>query len=312
LQPGEFDGIRTRLAGLDGGELHAEAFVAAVHVQRPPGVFRQPGGDCALLDRPAARCRLQRTAGLDGLPASCRNFPRSVVRTPDGDEAAFSLACPTAAAIVAAHPAAFGWAPARWPTDAYPPHRVVHDRVQAARGADWNWLEFRDLREAWWQVIAQANSAERLAAALAGMMRNPLRAAPAAPEAVPWDALGAAWSPSQVRAVTEGLARLPDTGVDHRGRQRARWAAWMGPSPARAWIDAAQAWAPLVACHTGLVLQQAFVHDELPVGAAVVRAARLAAALPRALAFAMGDPQAERDALIAVAHLARGDAAALR
>ncbi len=306
LLPGELQRIGEQLAATDEARLSRAQFEAAVHVQRPPGVLKQPGGDCALLDRPRAQCTLQAVSGLQGLPAGCRNFPRSVVRTPDGDEAAFSLACPTAAALVVAQPIAFAWAPASWPAAAYPPHRTVDDRVTAARGADWGWREFRALRQAWWQTLATCTTGDQLAATFAGMMLHPLDPGAIALNDVPWDRLCAPWTQTQVRSVTEGLARLPDTGPQHSKRQRERWAAWLMPIDAGAWRDSADRHLALVASHAGLLLQFAFVHDGLAVGPAIVRCAHLAAALARIVPTLSDGAQPTRDALIAAAHLSRG------
>lgn len=310
LLDGEFERIANQVAAADSPVLSRAQFGTAVNQQRPPGVVKQPGGECALLDRPSAACRLHTATGLHGLPAGCRNFPRSVVRTPDGDEAAFSLACPTAAAMVASHPAPFAWAAAAWPSDAYPPHRQVKDRVQAARGADWHWSELRSLRQAWWLQLAESQTAEQLAAVLGGMALHPLIARPADGDAIPWLQLCAPWTPAQVRAVTEGLARLPDTGGEHRDLQRQRWAHWLAPTPQPQWQASAEVHAALVGCHAGLVLQWAWVHDGMAVGPAIVRSAHLAAALVRILATPSPGRQPARDALIAVSHLARAMAPA--
>ena len=113
--------------------------------------LEQPAGYCGMLDAPA--CSLHAAAGLDALPSSCRNYPRSVVRTPDGVEVAFVLSCPTAAGMVVADPAPFEWATWEgawsWPAD----RRAAHS-FQLSSERRIRWTELVELRAKWWARLS--------------------------------------------------------------------------------------------------------------------------------------------------------------
>ncbi|MSQ83642.1 MAG: hypothetical protein EXR77_12280 [Myxococcales bacterium] len=305
LQVGEFESIESALQVRADPSFSAAAWHDAVLMQHPPGLVRQPHGQCTILDPSERLCRLQRSAGLQALPVSCRNFPRSVVATPAGLEIAFTLACPTAARTVGQTPVALVWQTSAAAQCPYPPVRTVGDRVAMSRVVDWNWSEFDDFRAQWWRCLGGVASGSELAALLLAMIERPLQP----PRSLPLTShseLGGPWTQLQVRAVTEGLAHLHDTGHAHRAAQRDYWPQWLA-TPDRVQVLATfEQYTAVLACHAGLVLQHAAVHDGLPAAEGIARAARQTVAAARALQVLDGQPQGIRDALIAAAHWARG------
>ena len=286
-------------------------------IERPaPGVtlLAQPDDGCPLLDEDAAGCVVHRVAGMGALPATCRNFPRSVVRTPDGLEVAFLLQCPTAAGIVARRPAPFTWVErdaAAWPYD---------DRRAADRDLWWDhrtpltYEALTELRAAWWARLGAdgeaAPSPEPLLA---------LHDAPQHPTASAHATSLAAAEPDELLTSAEQrfLDRLDARGETYRLRADDVAAALAAPPTdaelARAWAAAPHAYL----CAAALALQHAGVHTRQPVhdvlrGAAwqTLEAVQLTA---RLLPLAIGDPlDAVQDGLCVAAHVSRWLAHAAR
>lgn len=308
------DGEPARIAAaLDGdtaGQTAKTQFLASLIGGDRGGVLRQPNGTCALADTAEKSCHLHRAGGLDAMPLGCRNFPRSVAQTPDGVEVAFTLACPTAAAMVAADRQPFAFHVAAASAHPYPPVRAVGDVVAMARAADWHWRELAAWRDAWWRLLQGVESAAQMAAVLAAMVHAPLQPPGPVPSATTLPAaLVQALAANQIRAVTEGLGRLPDTGPQHASRHRHYWPLWAAkPEPAGLLATFSEHLGLLRAC-AGLQVQHAGVHDGLLAAAGLQQAARYTLAVARALQVLPADPQRSRDALVAGAHWLRGAAA---
>lgn len=291
----------------------AELLRGAVHTRLGTPMLSQPKGVCALLDAEGRACRVQQLGGLEALPQSCRNFPRSVVDTPHGREVAFSLCCPTAAAMVVAGPIPFDWADLTQPHPRleYPASRRVGDRLPASRAADWSMTEVQTWRQGWWQRLADPH--HPLMQWIADALRTPLD-----PEArlVSGDAeqsievitLLAPWTPQQVQPVTEGLGRLRDSGPEHRAKLRGYWQLWMKPGEFQTLRRAAERHRALASCCAGLWLQHAAVHDGVALGESLSKIAKQVAQLLRLLddLEALGGASWSRDAVIAASHWGRG------
>lgn len=301
LQPAE-------LPVLLAGPLPASQLLRGALSQRPgTPLLSQPGGVCSLLDPQAQACRLQQSGGLSALPLACRNFPRSVVETPQGREVAFLLACPTAAAMVVAQPQPFAWQRLDDPQDLenYPVYRRVADRVAASRAADWTLAELERWREGWWQRLADPH--QDLLQILSDAIRTPLDPWTKAPTDSA-SVLSQPWTQPQVQAVTEALSRLRDSGELHRSQVRDHWQRWLQPADPQAIREAAQHYRPLASCCAGLWLQHAAVHDGRPLGEALGLVARQTGQLLRLIGeFQVGPPNnfALRDAVVAASHWAR-------
>ncbi len=303
LQPGEADTIAQLLAVAADPGLTPQQWQDSL-VNRPPAVvLRQPDGVCSWLDEDQPGCRIQRAAGLAAMPKACQNFPRSVVATPLGIEIAWTLACPTAAGIVARRPASWQWQPVA--NSPYPPARQVGDRVAVSRVADWQFGEVMVLREQWWRRLAHPDG---LVQTLWAMVNSPLHphASPLPDDSAIAAQLAPAWTSAQVGPVSEALGRLRDTGPQHRDQLRQYWAAWMAPAGGRVVRDQLDTHRHVLACHAALGLQHAGVHDGGAVGEGIIAAARQTVAAARAMAALATTPQPVRDGLVAAAHWARG------
>lgn len=69
----------------------------------PATVGRTPSGACVFYETErGGTCAIHRTAGVDFLPAACRNFPRVTLRDPRGIFVTLSHFCPTAARLLLA------------------------------------------------------------------------------------------------------------------------------------------------------------------------------------------------------------------
>jgi|GEM_PF-2074683 len=306
LGPHEDDVLLGRVGRAGDRRLTARVRAA---IERPaPGVtlLAQPEEGCPLLDDEEPGCAVHRVAGMSALPATCRNFPRSVVRTPEGLEVAFLLQCPTAAGMVARAPAPFSWVERDldgWPYD---------DRRTAARDLWWDartplsWDDLAGLRARWWRRLGADGEEPPSAAAL-----NALRTRPDAPEAEAPSTL-APLEPDEVLADAERrfLERLAARGARYAELGNDLTDALVTPtdeaSLAHAWALSPHAWL----CAAGLALQHAGVHTRQPVsdvfsGAAWqgIEAVQLAA---RLLPLAIGDPhEMIEDALCTAAHVVR-------
>jgi hypothetical protein len=301
LQPGE-------LPALLAGPMPAAQLLRGALSRRPgTPLLSQPGGVCSLLDPQAQACRLQQSGGLTALPLACRNFPRSVVETPQGREVAFLLACPTAAALVVAQPQPFAWQSLQDPQDLdnYPAYRRVADRVAASRAADWTLAELERWREGWWQRLGDPD--QELLQILSDAQRTPLDPWTKSP-IDPASVLPQPWTQPQVQAVTEALSRLRDSGELHRSQVRNLWQRWLQPADPQAIREAAQQHRQLASCCAGLWLQHAAVHDGRPLGEAMGIVAHQTGQLLRLIGeFQVGPPNALalRDAVVAASHWAR-------
>jgi len=279
-------------------------------IERPAlGVtlLTQPEEGCTLLDDHGAGCAVQRVAGLGALPASCRNFPRSVVRTPHGLEVAFLLQCPTAAAMVTLHPLPFTWVERDATTWPYDDRRAVAPRIWWDARASISFDALTALRHAWWARLA-GDGAD-------GPAPDPVRAlfdAPDDPGAAPRHAPLAVPPPDDdvTSAEQRFLERLDVRGPTYRARSAdVRTALAASPTAddlARAWNAAPHAFL----CATGLSLQLAGVHATQPVRDAFRGAAwqtLMAVSLTsRIMDLGVSDTaSAVQDALCATAHVSR-------
>ncbi len=61
---------------------------------------RDVHGACTFLDGAVSRCSIHAAHGVDGLPVTCRMFPRIVLHDPRGTFVSLSHFCPTAAALL--------------------------------------------------------------------------------------------------------------------------------------------------------------------------------------------------------------------
>lgn len=293
--------------------LAAELLRGAVHTRLGTPMLSQPQGVCALLDAEGRACRVQQAGGLEALPQSCRNFPRSVVDTPDGCETAFSLCCPTAAAMVVAQPIPFEWTDLTQPPlhQVYSPSRRVGDRLPASRAGDWSMAEVQAWRQGWWQRLADPE--EPLLQWMADALRaplEPLRRVEAAEEVQPSELamLVAPWTQQQVHPVAEGLGRLRDTGPQHKASMRRHWQVWMNSGHIDGLQRAGERYRALASCCAGLWLQHAAVHDGMALGESLGKTVKQVAQLLRLLAQfeATGGDNWQRDAVIAASHWGRG------
>lgn len=303
----EGEGLRIEQHLRTGAPALLPRWQAAVTTRAGLAIVHQPGGTCTLLDPAEKACALQASAGLDALPGSCRNFPRSVVRTPQGLEVAFTLACPTAAGLVVQRPQPFAWH--QRPSDGWPysPVRTVGSRLRASRARDVTFAEAQALRQAWWQRLVAAQLAETvddLARTVDDLAGQPLEPqARGQGDDLAWRA---PLDPRQVRTVTAVLLGLPD-GAPYRGHERALWAGWLAPLAEQPELhDTTSIWTTLA----GLAIQHAAVHDGLPLAEGLQRAARQVRQAVRVWATLQVVPglapqQRARDALVVAAHLAQ-------
>lgn len=291
----------------------AELLRGAVHTRLGTPMLSQPRGVCALLDAEERACRVHQLGGLEALPQSCRNFPRSVVDTPDGREIAFSLCCPTAAAMVVAQPIPFTWTDLTQPPplQGYPPSRQVGDRLPASRAADWAMAEVQAWRQAWWRRLADPK--EALLQWIADAWCTPLdplgRVDPLdVGQGLEFTKLLAPWTQQQVHPVSEGLGRLRDTGPHHRALMRKHWQVWMNSGEVACLERAAERHRALASCCAGLWLQHAAVHDGMALGESLGRTVKQVVQLLRLLAEfeELGGVMWQRDAVIAASHWGRG------
>lgn len=291
----------------------AELLRGAVHTRLGTPMLSQPQGVCALLDAEGRACRVHQLGGLEALPQSCRNFPRSVVDTTDGCEIAYSLCCPTAAAMVVAQPIPFVWMDLTQPHphQSYPSSRKVGDRLPASRAADWSMAEVQAWRQGWWRRLGDPG--EPLLQWMADALCTPLDPlgrvnAMEVVQQAEFTKLLAPWTTQQVHPVTEGLGRLRDTGPHHRALMRNHWQVWMKSGERDDLKRAAERHRALASCCAGLWLQHAAVHDGMALGESLGRTVKQVAQLLRLLAeFEQGGGVMwQRDAVIAASHWGRG------
>ena len=190
------------------------------------------------------------------MPAACWSFPRSVVQTPAGVEVAFLLACPTAAARVAAGPAAFAWAePTCW---AYPPTREVHGPLPCEPGdpATLSLPLLDVLRREWWTRLASVRSGAHLLRVLSG-----LSSSPSAPTETQPGAFGALAAPAarQVAFVATGL---PQRGEHYLGGRERMLTGLTTPLDERVVEATAEQHLSGLCCAAALCVQHAGLHDE--------------------------------------------------
>lgn len=204
--------------------------------------LEQPKGSCGMLDAPA--CSLHAAVGLAALPSNCRNYPRSVVRSPDGVEVAFMLSCPTAAGMVVAAPAAFAWTTwdGLWP---WPADRRAAHSFQLSSERRISWPELVELRAHWWARLSDP-----------GQLRETLT------ELAPRLDL---WSPS----LNEALVGMVLSAAHRRGQDvAALQLALAEPKAVR--LDQPD----VLACAAGLAVQLACGHVVAPIDYALAMVAR--------------------------------------
>ncbi|MBN1947173.1 MAG: YkgJ family cysteine cluster protein [Bradymonadales bacterium] len=272
----EAEQIQTRLEEVDdkeGGWVEPDrAFEAAGAGCR---LLTQPSGGCVFLGQDPVRCRLQEIGGLDLLPMLCRLFPRSVVVTPAGIEAAFRLACPTVSALVVEGAAAFTWSRISLREWAYPPtHRI--DQVLWRPGEKRGFEELEELRCSWWAEMERALAASSIGSALSACLSAMIEE----PES-PRGRKPANWSlpsvPLQYGAALNTcgfLSILPNRGPRYQAAYPGLMdALQQGPTSGEVAALADQH-ADIFLCAAGLLLQQAGVHDARPALLAIRKAAQ--------------------------------------
>ena len=129
--PVELPLFRTLDEALAAGQLHPAAFPSgggAVLLSGPDlpddaaaMVARTKEGDCVFYHRPSGLCVVQRDAGAERLPATCRHFPRLALRDGRGTSISLTHYCPTAAAMLFRDDVAIGVVqdPAAFPPAVY-------------------------------------------------------------------------------------------------------------------------------------------------------------------------------------------------
>lgn len=312
LGPQEDVVLRGRLRAAGAPHVAARLERATERPARDVTLIAQPDHGCALLDAPRgpddgpAGCALQTAAGLAALPLTCRNFPRSIVRTPRGVEVAFLLQCPTAVDLIASAPAPISWVErdaAGWPYDA---RRAARDPMWWDERTGLTFDALETLRTGWWARLGAATDAESAARAL-----DALRTTPDEPSATGATAV----TPSRLdgdAAATElaFLGRLDARGARYQAAHETLAAALAPPAREDELAAALGAGPAAFTCAAAVTLQFAGVHSGQPVadglrgaGWQVGLAVDLAARLMRLPWLTPG--AALRDALTAAAHLAR-------
>lgn len=262
-------------------------------------LMAQRGNACVwLAEGPPGACRLQSEGGLAALPLQCRNFPRSVVGTPAGGEAAFLLDCPTALGCVVDGPAPFAWVEAEpeWP---YPQVRLVGARLpwEGARSVSFDTLQ--QLREGWWRRLADP-AGEALTGTLGALARHPDDPSADAPPRLER-------SEGEAELLQSMLERLP--GGRRYGARRADFASALARlSDVRALSATPRP--DLFGCATAVLVQVAGVHEDAPVADGLRTAAgvvMLAMTLALALdeVFEVSPGTASRDAFTVALYLHR-------
>lgn len=294
--------VHNRLVQLGADEMLDE-WKAAVIDRRGHRLLRQPDGKCTLLTE-GPTCRLHVVTGLEGLPSACRNFPRSVVETPDGIEVAFTLGCPTAAGMVARRGLRFEWTERSaegWP---YRPMGSCRARIPWTRLADVDYRELCERRRAWWDAIDDARDA--VDRPLAAMLE-----APGEPAVQPSGTISLALrlGEQDLKAATLMLMhrRMP-RGDHYRTMKRAIWRGLMHEHGDDTVRDGLRRISPMMASAFALYVQHAGVHVHRPATETLLLAARrmlAAGAIARVLLDVAGaDPTAAAaDALTAAARL---------
>ena len=294
--------VHNRLMQLGADDMLAE-WKAAVVDRRGHRLLRQPDGKCTLLAE-GPTCRLHVVTGLEGLPSACRNFPRSVVETPDGIEVAFTLGCPTAAAMVARRAYRFEWherSAEGWP---YRPMGTCRRRIPWTRLADVDYPELCARRRAWWDAIDAAR--DDVAAPLAAMLEAPGEPAPAPSGHI---SLAVTLGEQDLKAATLMLMhRKMPRGARYRDIKRAVWRGLSGEHSDGAVRDGLARISPMMASALAVYVQHAGVHVHRPATETLLLGARrmlAAAAIARVLLDVTDvDPvQATGDALTAAARL---------
>ncbi len=294
--------VHNRLVQLGADDMLTE-WKAAIIDRRGHRLLRQPDGKCTLLtDGPT--CRLHVVTGLEGLPSACRNFPRSVVATPDGIEVAFTLGCPTAAGMVARRALRFTWQERSAEGWAYPPMGTCRRRIPWTRLADVDYPELCARRQAWWDAIDEAR--DDVAGPLAALLE-----APGEPALKPSGQISLAvdLGEQDLKAATLMLMhrRMP-RGERYRDIKRALWRGLSAAHDDAAVRSGLARISPMMASALALYVQHAGVHVHRPATETLLLAARrmlAAGAIARVLLDVGGvEPvEATADALTAAARL---------
>lgn len=249
---------------------HFEAPLAAALSPSRGGArqFRQPNGACTLLDGTA--CGLQHAVGLSAMPAICRNFPRSVLRTPTGVEVAFMLSCPTASALVARAPVPFEWAAVDAETWPYAPSRRLGRGITLDGATRLKPADLAALRDGWWATIQAGHTdAIRLLDALHHLTIAP--AAPGAPAALGDVLLPAIPGAVAVQLVSAAM-RVKERGRDYTLAKEALYAGLQQPRAAVELAERIAGRTSAFAVAAELGVQLACGHVTAPVGHALALA----------------------------------------
>jgi hypothetical protein len=279
-EPEDETRIAKLLASTEAGRAHLPILSGGFETLRDMRVFKHVGDSCVhLVGGPRERagapvpevepgCALQSIAGLDALAPACRNFPRSVARLPEADEASpadqapeievlFLLACPTAARLLVADPSPFRFVAVPLDQWRYPPVRDVSGETLAA---------VRDLRTGWWSVLSERrDDSERLMAVLAALYRDPssppARLSPALtiPEALLRGPKG-----FEIGFVHDALERLPERGAHYAGLHWDLWHELTREITRRELHDALDIAPELLVALIDQLIPFAAMHDERP------------------------------------------------
>lgn len=228
--------VRERLASTEAGRAYLPIVEAGLEQADGERVFRHDErGRCVHVferDREVG-CSLHQLGGLDGMSVACRNYPRWVCALPDGYEALFFLACPTAARMLVDDPRPFRWAEVPLETWTFPPTRTTDAHGVARVTA---------MRDQWWAALgANRGDTERLAVVLAAML------APGTTEPPGDGAVLRGFAGFEVGFVHDALARLPGRGATYDGLRWEVTAELARPTTRKALLDALDI-APTVTC----------------------------------------------------------------
>lgn len=223
-------------------------------------LLEQRAGRCRLHDSPHA-CSLHAGAGLEAMPALCRNFPRSVLRTGPHWEVAYVLACPTAASLVARAPAPMGWRVTDGGAYPYLPTRRLPRQIHLTWQTRIDREALESLRTAWWGSLNEAAlDPEALLRRLVGLTTHPAEPGGRTEDSADWPGLPEPLAHGLARAAARLGGPAPPIATLTAPVSRAELLAMLGVAP------------QVFACAAGLGVQLACGH----VAATVEHGLRLA------------------------------------
>jgi hypothetical protein len=255
---------------------------------------------CVMLEEERPSCRIQTAGGLKSLPRQCRNFPRSVVRTPAGVEVAFLLDCPTVAGLVVDGPARFEWARAKSSEWSYPAAPSLSEEYLWKAGRSMPFSEVEDVREGWWSALfpegPNGRDGEWLVRTLERMIDSPGEPSSAADR--PSNGLSQTLDYGEAAIALSFLSRLPARGECYRTHRDALFSELTVRRDRSALEASAEEHVEIFACAASLILQHASVHDGMPAADGIRAAAQqILLALSLAQALRRGAGSSTRDAL---------------